>query len=87
MAKHTKLREKLFANPAPRNFTWDELVYLLEHYGYEIHNNNGGSSRKFVNKGAGHIISLHKPHPGNELKAYVVKRAKEAILEIEEGLL
>jgi hypothetical protein len=26
----------------------------------------------FINEKAGHIIRLHKPHPGNELKQYQI---------------
>jgi predicted RNA binding protein YcfA (HicA-like mRNA interferase family) len=56
------------------DFTWDELVKVLTYYGYEEmkKGKTGGSRRKFCNKN-GQIISLHKPHPSDILKSYVIK--------------
>ncbi len=44
----------------------------------------GGSRRRFVHESAG-MISLHQPHPGNELKAYQVELVFEALSQ--EGLI
>ena len=30
-----------------------------------------GSRKAYINKTSLHIIRIHKPHPGNELKRYV----------------
>jgi predicted RNA binding protein YcfA (HicA-like mRNA interferase family) len=69
MAKIEKLIARLLSYP--KNFTWDELVNILSHFGYyELR--GGGSRRKFVNAEKD-IISLHKPHPGNILKQYQMK--------------
>lgn len=59
----------------PSDLTWDELVNVLTHYGYnEIKKGKtGGSRRKFANENK-NIISLHKPHPGNIVKEYVIKQ-------------
>ena len=73
MGKAEKLRAKLFSNPAPKDFTWDELTTLLTSmYDFRVENGNG-SRRKFIQNGTNIVISLHKPHPGNILKEYVVK--------------
>ena len=66
----------------PRDFTWDEMVSVLEHYGYEQmkKGKTGGSRRKFVNviePGTFRIINLHKPHPGNIVKEYAIKQVIE----------
>ena len=49
----------------PRDFTWDELVRLLEGLCYrEVETGKtGGSRRRFIHP-AEPLIALHKPHPG-----------------------
>ena len=80
MAKKDKLVEKLLSKPA--DFTWDELVKVLSHFGYDElkKGKTGGSRRKFADE-TKHIISLHKPHPGNILKHYQVKDVIDALKE------
>ncbi|MHB1177046.1 MAG: type II toxin-antitoxin system HicA family toxin [Daejeonella sp.] len=72
MSRQEKLLQRLLTNP--RDFTWDELIRLLTSFGYEEHKTGktGGSRRKFINQ-RGEIISLHKPHPGNIIKQYVIR--------------
>jgi hypothetical protein len=43
-----------------------------------------GSRMKFVKeiKGVKHVISLHKPHPGNEVKEYAQKDVVEKLEEV-----
>lgn len=73
MAKIEKLIERLNSNP--KDFTWDELVKVLSHFGYSElkKSKTGGSRRKFVNVN-NDIISLHKPHPANILKHYQINQ-------------
>lgn len=83
MSSTEKLLEKLTAKPTPRNFPWDDLVTLLGRLGYqEIM--GGGSRRKFIHAVTKHSIHLHKPHPGNNLKAYQVNQVIDSL--INEGL-
>jgi hypothetical protein len=51
---------------------------------YENWGKTGGSRRRFAHSTAA-MISLHKPHPGNELKAYQVELVLETL--IQEGLI
>jgi len=54
-------------------FTFNELVYLLGKFGY-VEKKTGktsGSRKAYINESTLHIIRLHKPHPGNEIKKYV----------------
>ena len=77
MSKIEKLIIKLKSNP--KDFTWDELIKVLSHYGYhEIKKKgkSGGSRRKFINVQAS-IISLHEPHPEKIIKTYVIKQISE----------
>lgn len=68
MSRHDKLLAKLLNKNAV--FTWAELIALL--HGFEYRQANGSGSRvKFDNGNPLAMINLHKPHPGNELKAYI----------------
>jgi HicA toxin of bacterial toxin-antitoxin, len=59
----------------PRDFTYQELKKLLNSFGYveEMKGKTSGSRVMFFNKGKEHSIMIHKPHPGNTLKAYAMK--------------
>ena len=72
MSKIEKLIVRLKSDPT--DFTWDVLVKVLTYYGYEELKKGkaGGSRRKFYNA-QNQIISLHKPHPTDILKSYVIK--------------
>ncbi len=76
MSKIDKLIERL--KSYPKDFTWEELVKILNHFGYsELKaGKTGGSRRKFADQ-RNNIISLHKPHPKNILKEYVIKQIIE----------
>jgi len=54
-------------------FTFQELEYLLGKFGY-IEKKTGktsGSRKAYIQEETNHIIRIHKPHPGNEIKRYV----------------
>ncbi len=79
MSKEEKLIKRLLAKP--NNFTYNELKSLLSHLGY-IENQSGktsGSRVAFINENDKHIIRLHKPHPGNELKRYQIEQVIEEL--------
>jgi hypothetical protein len=84
VSRKNKLIQRLKAKP--KDFTWDELVTLLKWLGYEEikRGKTGGARRRFAHSNAA-MISLHKPHPGNELKAYQVELVLETL--IQEGLI
>jgi hypothetical protein len=68
----------------PRDFTFRELETLLSGFGFELSTAGGtsGSAVRFVNRGNGHIIRLHRPHPQPELKPYLVSLV---INELKKG--
>lgn len=72
MSKVEKLIKKLISRN--KNFTYSELKTLLVSLGYEEHHQGkiSGSRVAFINQNANHIIRLHKPHPGKELKLYQI---------------
>jgi len=82
MGRKDKLLAKL--QQRPRDFTWDELAALLNSLGYKQAKpgKTGGSRRRFVHPTAA-TITLHKPHPGNILKMYIINDILEVLKEEE----
>ncbi len=85
MSKKEKLKRRLVGNPT--DFTYQELRTLLASMGYaEDHKGKTSGSRvsfmHLINK---HVISLHKPHPGNILKRYQIIQLVDELRK--EGLL
>ncbi|MCM4172443.1 type II toxin-antitoxin system HicA family toxin [Arenibacter sp. TNZ] len=75
--------EKLIAKflKVPNDLTWDELVKILNHKGYYEKlgkGKTGGSRIKFVNSN-NDIINLHKPHPANIVKQYIIRQILEKL--------
>lgn len=70
MSKLEKLLKKL--NNHNATWVWNELSNLLKLLGYEK-TEGSGSRVKFDNGNPLDMINLHKPHPGNEVKAYVIR--------------
>ena len=84
MSRRSKLIARLKSRP--KDFTWEELVRLLEGLGYaEVKTGRtGGSRRRFVHAN-GPAINLHKPHPGNIVRMYVIDDLVRVLTE--EGLI
>lgn len=84
-----KLRERFLKMPS--DFTFDEMLRLLEGYGYEkCDKGRTSGSRVIFKNGDKRPIMLHKPHPGNIVKGYAMKQVyndlKEAgLIKIKEG--
>ena len=84
MARRDKLLLRFLSKP--KDFTWQELVTLLEGLGYSkaAGGKAGGSRVRFVH--ADHPpISLHRPHPRPVLKRYQVEQIEEVLRG--EGLI
>lgn len=59
----------------PHDFTWEEMHRLLVSLGYTPGNKGKTSGSRVIFKGPGkRPIMLHKPHPGNIIKGYVMKQ-------------
>lgn len=73
MGTKEKLRERFLRMPS--DFTFDEMLRLLEGYGYEKSDKGRTSgSRVIFKNGDKRPIMLHKPHPGNIVKLYAMKQ-------------
>jgi hypothetical protein len=84
MARRGKLLLRFLSKP--KDFTWQELVVLLEGFGYSkaAAGKAGGSRVRFVH--ADHPpISLHRPHPRPLLKRYQLEQVEEVLRG--EGLI
>lgn len=82
VSKFAKLLARLVS--IPKDFTWDELVTALGGLGFRDISDKPGSYRTFV-RASGLKIFLHKPHPDNVVKTYVLKQVVRVLRE--NGLL
>ena len=64
----------------PKDWTWRETQTLLRRLGYK-ELQGSGSRVKFYCESNDHVIILHKPHPGNILKVYMVNQLLETLIE------
>ena len=83
MSKHEKLLRKFLAKSG--NFTFNELRTLLAGFGYEelTLGKTSGSRVAFFNKSNNHVIRLHKPHPGNNVKKYQIEYIIDELKNME----
>ncbi len=82
MSKKDKLLEKLESKP--KDFTYDELKTLLNYLGfYENDKGKTSGSRVEFKDIMNRKIRLHKPHPGNILKLYQIKKILDKLKEME----
>jgi hypothetical protein len=78
-------REKLIERfkRQPKDFTWQELIRLLGIFGFEIDNKGktSGSRTVFVNNDD--EIEIHRPHPSNIIKGYIMKNVLKKLIDKE----
>jgi hypothetical protein len=79
MTKKDKLLERFLAQP--KDFTYKELKTMLSGLGYEEYQlgKTSGSRVCFFNKELGIDFKIHKPHPGNIIKPYLMKYILEIL--------
>lgn len=76
MSRIEKLIERFKSKP--KDFTYNELQKLLNHFGY-VSSQASGSRVVFSNEKTRNKIKLHKPHPGNILKRYQLDLIEEEL--------
>ena len=81
MSKINKLIHKLKNNP--KDFKFSEFRKVMSHFGYTEDNagRTSGSVVSFV--GPTRSFSIHRPHPGDEMMTWAVRKALKFL--IEEG--
>ena len=78
MSKKDKLLLKFLENPPKKDLTFKELNTLLISLGF-IKIEGAGSAVKFYNKDKDLLINLHKPHPSDILKVYLIKQIQNKL--------
>jgi hypothetical protein len=84
MSKRDKLLKKFLTTPPKKDLTFEELESLLLSCGY-VKLEGKGSAVKFFNQGKDSLINLHKPHPSNVLKVYLIKQIQLKLKEFCNG--
>jgi len=82
VSKHEKAVRRLCSKP--KDFTWSELVSILNAFGFEMEQ-GPGSSRKFIHPSTQATLYIHQLHPSRLLKPYQVRDAIELLKQ--EGFL
>ena len=74
MGTKDKLIRRFLASP--KDFTYDEVLRLFGIFGYHESNKGGtsGSRVEFISEDGQSSYIMHKPHPGNIIKGYVMKQ-------------
>ena len=72
MGSKEKLVERF--KKKPKDFTYEETIALLAHFGYGVHNKGAtsGSRVRFKNETTGVYIDIHRPHPGSIMKEWMI---------------
>jgi len=85
MSRRDKALRRFLSRPA--DFRFDEMSRMLKDLGYEEirSGKTSGSRVAYLNKLTGHIIRLHRPHPGNIMKRYQMELIEGALRA--EGLI
>lgn len=59
----------------PRDCTFEEVVSLFQSFGFELENKGAtsGSRIKFYNEADQNAYIMHRPHPSNIIKGYMMR--------------
>ncbi|MBL8484648.1 MAG: type II toxin-antitoxin system HicA family toxin [Rhodocyclaceae bacterium] len=80
MSKKQKRLERLCATPSPTDFTWDELLAVMEAAGFRAAC-SGGSHYTFEHT-SGPRLSISKTHPSGILKRYQIEAVIDALRRV-----
>jgi len=74
MNRRNKLLQRFRA--LPRDFTFEEMVAVFKGCGFTLNNKGAtsGSRIEFINDNDGYSYIMHKPHPTNIIKGYVMRQ-------------
>lgn len=69
-----KLIERFLAQP--KDFTYEEVIRLFGIFGYSEYNkgSTSGSRVEFISENGQDSYIMHKPHPSNIIKGYVMRQ-------------
>jgi hypothetical protein len=74
MNRRSKLLKRF--RTLPRDFTFEEMVAVFKGCGFTLSNKGAtsGSRIEFINYNDGNSYIMHKPHPSNIIKSYVMRQ-------------
>ena len=74
MNKKDKLLQRF--RTLPRDFSFDEMMAVFKGCGFSLSNKGAtsGSRIEFINEKDGNSYIMHKPHPSNIIKGYVMRQ-------------
>lgn len=84
MGKKDILTERLLS--MPKDFEQREMDTLMSQCGC-VKNNRGrtsGSAVEYVHQATQRVFAYHRPHPGNILKPYILKAARQFLQSVGE---
>lgn len=82
MSKKQKLRDRLLRKPPPKDFRWDELVTLMDQFGFDLDMSGGSSHGHFVlREDPNKVIDTYRPHPGGIMYAVQLRQIVEKLSE------
>ncbi|MEA1954484.1 MAG: type II toxin-antitoxin system HicA family toxin [Campylobacterota bacterium] len=84
MSRKEKLLKKFLEKPPKKDLTFEELETLLLSCGY-VKLEGKGFAVKFYHQEKDNLINLHKPHPDNILKTYLIKQIQTKLKEVCNG--
>lgn len=84
MSKKDKLLNKFLQTLPKKGLTFKELEVILSSCGF-VKLEGSGSAVKFYNKTKDVLINLHKPHPSDILKVYLIKQIQVKLSEVCDG--
>ena len=84
MSKKDKLLKRFLQTPPKKDLTFKELETVLSSCGFEKIE-GAGSAVKFYHGKKDILINLHKPHPSDILKVYLIKQIQVKLLEVCDG--
>ena len=81
MSTQDKLIKRFSA--MPKDFTFDDMMRLFAAFGFEVDNKGGtsGSRLALINSERGLSYNMHRPHPDNAIKMYVMRQVMEFMVE------
>lgn len=78
--RHLDTLRAIFATPTRRSLTWADVAACLRALGAEVDEGREGSRVRV--RLAGRRLTLHRPHPQKELKAYAVEDVRAFLTEV-----
>lgn len=86
MSKKKKLGDRFLQVPPVKDFRWEELILVMDHFGFDLDTSGGGSHGHFVMRSdKDKVIDIYRPHPsgimyGKQLKEIANKLREWGIL-------